>query len=89
LLNRTGDTQQFLQAEPRQPPEARHLVGELSIRQIRFFPQLPKSVSSGRFDGIDASQFCPRGVRYPFEQMHTKLLYRTLWRCRRRALHRR
>jgi hypothetical protein len=72
---------QFLQVEPRQPPEARHLVGKLSTRQIRFFPQFSKSVSSDRFGGIDALQFCPCGVRYPFEQMQTKLLYRTLWRA--------
>jgi hypothetical protein len=45
--------------------------------------------SSGRFDRIDASQFCPGGVGYPFEQMHAKLLYRTLRRGGRRVLHRR
>jgi hypothetical protein len=67
LLNRTGDIKQFLQAEPRQPPEARHLVGEFSIRQIRFFAQFSKSVSSGRFDRIDALQFRPCGIGYPFE----------------------
>jgi len=87
LLNRTGDIEQFLQVEPRQPPEARHLVGELSTRQIRFFPQFSQSVSGGGFGGADAPQFRPCGIWHPFEQMQAKLLYRALWRRRRRMLH--
>jgi hypothetical protein len=67
-----------LQAEARQPPEARRLISEFSGRQIRFLPYFPKAVSGRRVHGADASQFHPRGIRYSFEQMQAKLLYRVL-----------
>jgi hypothetical protein len=38
MLNRADSIYQFLQAQARQSPEARHLIREYSGRQIRFFP---------------------------------------------------
>ncbi|HTE95846.1 MAG TPA: hypothetical protein VK678_20410 [Bradyrhizobium sp.] len=78
MLNRSDNIHQFLEAESRQPPEARRFIGELSGRQFRFLPYFPEAVSGRRFHGADASQFHPRGIRYSFEQMQAKLLYRVL-----------